>query len=73
MEYPHEMRPERPIKFSEIMAISAKERADDIDQVKVALRHILDVADELEQKENDSAEILHQLKESMHEKGPRLV
>lgn len=55
------------------MAISAKERTDDIDQVKAALRHILDVAAELEQKENDSAEMLHQLKESMREKGPRLV
>ncbi|CAH0556661.1 unnamed protein product [Brassicogethes aeneus] len=68
-----EMRPENPIKFCDIMCISAKESSSDVAMVKEKLRHLLDVFAELEESENDSKNMYDDLKKNMQVKGPVLV
>lgn len=71
---PPEMLPETLLKFTDIMAISAKESIDDMLMVKEKLRSRLDAIALMEQEENSPGETLYlDLREQLKEKGPKLV
>ncbi|KAF2885189.1 hypothetical protein ILUMI_20986 [Ignelater luminosus] len=74
-DYPEEVRPEKALEFDEILAISAKEGGEDIQLVKDKIRDILDVHAEIarEKELEQNADMMHNLRESLKEKGPRLV
>ena len=44
--YPEIVRPERPLRFHEIMLMSAKTSIDDVEKVKRKLRTLLDIITE---------------------------
>ncbi|KAK4879554.1 hypothetical protein RN001_007700 [Aquatica leii] len=72
-EYPDEMKPEKPLIFDDVLAISAKEGINDINLVKEKIRHLLDVyAEAKKEKETEKSEFLS-IRESLNEKGPKLV
>lgn len=71
-QYNEDMRPEQTLKFSEIVAISAKEKSEDVELVKQRLRRMLDVLAQLENNEDDS-NTYQDLKRSSSERGPSLV
>ncbi|XP_044266666.1 GTP-binding protein 10 homolog [Tribolium madens] len=72
-QYPEEMRPENFLKFSEVMAISAKEKSDDVEAVKQRLRRMLDVLAQLEQDDSKIYDVYKDVRNNLTEKGPRLV
>ncbi|KAJ8958882.1 hypothetical protein NQ318_019650 [Aromia moschata] len=74
-EYPEEMKPTRFLNFCDILPISAKEGAGDVDYVKDRLRKLLDVLAELEQKETieEKSDLYKDLRKNVAEKGPSLV
>ncbi|CAG9814062.1 unnamed protein product, partial [Phaedon cochleariae] len=73
-QYPEEMRPNKTLNFCDIIPISAKEHPDDVEHVKQKLRKLLDVLAELEKEEEDqSTEIIENVRKSLKEKGPVLV
>ncbi|KAJ3655354.1 hypothetical protein Zmor_014488 [Zophobas morio] len=74
-KYPEDRRPQIPLKFSEIIAISAKESTDDVKLVKQRLRRVLDVMTQTEnsQQDSDIYDMYNNLKTNVNENGPRLV
>ncbi|CAG9864007.1 unnamed protein product [Phyllotreta striolata] len=65
-DFPEEVRPETPVKFYEIIPMSARDSLENVDYLKQRLRDMLDVIAE-QQKENEpEIEDLKHLKE----KGP---
>lgn len=74
-DYPEEVRPEKPLEFEDVLAISAKEGAEDIDLVKSRVRQTLDVHAELEREAElqKGAELMGNIKENLRERGPQLV
>lgn len=70
---PEDMRPEVPIKFDEIMRISAKNAPEDVERVKERLRHLLDCYAEQEQEDNDSADMYNKMSGLVAERGPKLI
>ncbi|KAF5297708.1 hypothetical protein FQA39_LY12039 [Lamprigera yunnana] len=73
-EYPDEMKPEKPLIFDDILAISAKESLNDIDLVKNKIRQLLDnYAEVKKEQERDEFEHLSAVKQTLIERGPKLV
>nr|CAH7768205.1 unnamed protein product [Callosobruchus chinensis] len=74
-DYPSEIRPENTLKFCDIIAVSAKERPEDVEYVKNRLRNVLDVLADLEQQEKlkENSEMYHNIRQKMKEKQPILV
>ncbi|XP_018574706.1 GTP-binding protein 10 homolog isoform X2 [Anoplophora glabripennis] len=73
--YPEEMRPNKILKFCDIIPMSAKESTGDVDLVKDRLRKLLDVLADLEAEEEDKekADLYGKMRKSMVERGPSLV
>lgn len=73
--YDTQLKPKKLLKFFDVMPISAKESENDINMVKLKLRHLLDVVAELQMKELDeeNAGMLEDIKKSQREKAPLLV
>lgn len=71
LSYPDEIKPSRAIKFDKILEISAKTQPDDVKRVKVMIRKLLDVNEELQNKVEFKS--LDNLKEQLRERGPVLV
>lgn len=73
-KFPTEMQPETLLKFTDIMAISAKESIADMLMVKERLRHRLDTIALMEQEEDPSGgDVYSELRHQLKEKGPKLV
>lgn len=74
-QYTGNLKPGRTLKFSDILPISAKEKEEDIQLVKNRLRILLDVMNELndKEKEEERAGVYTNIKKSFVEKGPSLV
>lgn len=70
---PEDMRPELPIKFDEIMRISAKNAPEDVERVKERLRHLLDCYAEQELENDDNAEMYNKMSDLVAERGPKLI
>lgn len=70
---PEEMRPQIPIKFDEIMGISAKTEPHDVEKVKDCLRHLLDYYAEKEQESTENPNMYNQMSNLVAEKGPKLI
>ncbi|XP_022902264.2 GTP-binding protein 10 homolog [Onthophagus taurus] len=70
-EYPIEIRPEIPLKFQQILAISAQTNKEDIEVLKNKLRTLLDVC--YQDNKVDEFKTLKDTIELQKEKGPRLV
>ncbi|EFA04101.2 GTP-binding protein 10 homolog [Tribolium castaneum] len=70
---PEEMRPENFLKFSDVVAISAKEKSDDVELVKQRLRRMLDVLAQLENDDSKTYDVYKDIKDNLSEKGPSLV
>lgn len=66
-----DMKPKIPIKFCDIMPISAKESSSDILKVKQRLRNLLDVMADLENENEDNT--YPDIKNALKEKTPVLV
>ncbi|KAK5646033.1 hypothetical protein RI129_004497 [Pyrocoelia pectoralis] len=73
--YPEEIRPETPFVFDDIVAISAKESADDVNLLKNKIRHLLDVYGEVkkERELQEKAELVSNIKRNLAERGPLVV
>lgn len=71
-KYSPELKPERPLKFEEILPISAKS-GEDSDLVKNTLRKIIDITAEMQRKEEENSGLLSEMQEQVRERGPRLV
>lgn len=69
--YPEEIQSSKAIKFDKIVQISAKNEPDDIKRVKLLVREVLDVNDELSNEIEYKS--LQNLKEQIREHGPVLV
>lgn len=74
-KYEEELRPEIPLKFSEIMAISAKHRTSDIEILKNKLRHLLDVYSETSDTDDSDvdAKLYKSARQAVEERGPKLI
>lgn len=72
-KYDENLRPNIPIKFDEIMAISAKNRGTDIENLKLRLRHLLDFYAEVSESEDVSTTIYDKMSRSVAEKGPKVI
>lgn len=70
-EYPEDFRPKHPLKFYDIVPISAKESSNDIQSVKIKLRKLLDVLHEMNNDETQSE--IDEIELSLKEKGPSLL
>lgn len=70
-EYPDDFRPNKILKFYDIIPISAKESPKDIESVKIKLRKLLDVLYEMQIV--DQEQIDENLAISLKEKGPALM
>ncbi|KAI7815086.1 GTP-binding protein, partial [Rhyzopertha dominica] len=71
--FTEEIRPTLPLKFDEVMAISAKHRGNDIELLKEKLRKLLDSYAELNGEDKvDMDNLYNNLRESVREKGPNL-
>lgn len=67
-----EIRPEIPIKFDEIMGISAKTEPKDIEKVKERLRNLLDYYAQQESA-IDNSNMYTKISDSLTERGPKLI
>lgn len=70
-EYPEDFRPKHPLKFYDIVPISAKESANDIENVKIKLRKLLDVLHEMHNEGTQSE--IEEFEISLKERGPSLL
>ncbi|ENN74408.1 GTP-binding protein 10 homolog [Dendroctonus ponderosae] len=70
--YKEDLKPNKPINFTDILAISAKESQSDVLKVKTRLRNLLDLVSELNES-SDSEDVYSDLKKPFVEKGPVLV
>lgn len=71
MSYPDEIKPSKAIKFDKILKISAKDQPDDVQRVKLTVRELLDVNEEL--NNNEEYKSLKSIKEQLRERGPVLI
>lgn len=68
------MRPEQPIKFDEVMAISAKNKGEDIEILKERLRLLLDCyAEQAKESNDENADLYSKLTASVAERGPKVI
>lgn len=70
-DYPEELRPETPLKFQQILPISAQKRGDDVEELKEKLRIMLDLF--YQESEVDEIAAVRDAKRSQKERAPRLV
>lgn len=68
-----DIRPEMPIKFDEILRISAKTEPGDVEIVKERLRRLLDCYAEQEQENVDNSDIYNKMSDLVRERGPKLI
>ncbi|KAF0764543.1 GTP-binding protein 10 [Aphis craccivora] len=71
LSYPDEIKPSKAIKFDKILKISAKDQPDDVQRVKLTVRELLDVNEEL--NNNEEYKSLKSIKEQLRERGPVLI
>lgn len=71
-DLPKDIRPQIPIKFDEIMRISAKNKPEDVEEVKKCLRHLLDFYAE-KQEDVDNSDLYNEFSKQVAEKGPILI
>lgn len=71
-EYPEDFRPKHPLKFHDIIPISAKESSNDIEKIKFKLRKLLDVLHEM-QNDETRREIDEEFELPLKEQGPSIL
>ncbi|KAK9746853.1 50S ribosome-binding GTPase [Popillia japonica] len=69
--YPENLRPDKPLKFYDILPISAKEGGEAIQGLKDKLRKMLDIL--FDQQTEDNAKLLETIQDLQKERGPMLV
>lgn len=71
-DYPEELRPERVLNFTEVMAISADTDPRGVEQLKHRIREELDFHAALKQEDLETS-VIATLRAQMAPKGPQML
>jgi hypothetical protein len=71
-DYPEELRPERVLDFTGVMAISADKDPRGVEKLKHRIREVLDFHAMLQQKDLET-EVIATLRAQMIPKGPQML
>ena len=71
-DYPENIRPERVIEFTEVMAVSAGKNPADVDRLKNRIREVLDFHSAVEEEDKE-IEVISQLRKRMFPSGPQML
>ncbi|KAL3283162.1 hypothetical protein HHI36_006314 [Cryptolaemus montrouzieri] len=72
-QYDDDIRPEKFLKFRDILPVSIKENKEDVEFVKEKLRKHLDILADEEAIENDNLDLYQDVRKHMRERGPKVV
>lgn len=71
-DYPEELRPERVLNFTDVVAISADKDPRGVEKLKHRIREVLDFYASLQQEDSET-KVVAMLRAQMTPKGPQML